>query len=149
MQLCGCVSFWVVVENSSQNENTFWILIGLLCYDSLADVYFIRPNTLLLCIFLFCIFLLYRTDPQVEAWIRLLLKDKYVKLCQKCKHQQSHFVFLNNACWVSLILRNNLLAKIVFSLDPNFLLLCISFLYYIDLHPYSHIISQKYQDLSV
>ncbi len=25
--------------NSSQNENTFWILIGLLDYDPLADVY--------------------------------------------------------------------------------------------------------------
>jgi hypothetical protein len=28
---------------------------------------FIRPNTLLLCIFLFCIFLLYRADLQVEV----------------------------------------------------------------------------------
>jgi hypothetical protein len=25
---------------------------------------------------------LYRTDPQVEVQIRILLKDKYVKLCQ-------------------------------------------------------------------
>jgi hypothetical protein len=32
---------------------------------------------LLLCIILFCIFLLYRTDPQVEVQIRILLKDKY------------------------------------------------------------------------
>ncbi len=45
-------------------------------------VYFVRPNTLLFCIFLFCIFLLYCTDPQVEVQIRILLKDKYVKLCQ-------------------------------------------------------------------
>jgi hypothetical protein len=56
--------------------------IGLLYYDLLANVYFVGPNTLLLCIFLFCIFLLYRTDPQVEVQIRILLKDKYVKSCQ-------------------------------------------------------------------
>ncbi len=30
-----------------------------------------QPNTLLLCTFLFCIFLLYRTDPQVEVQIRI------------------------------------------------------------------------------
>ncbi len=56
--------------NSSQNENKFLQknLIGL-C------VYFIKPNTLLLCILLFCIFLLYRADPQVEVQIRILLKD--------------------------------------------------------------------------
>jgi hypothetical protein len=35
--------------------------------------------------------------------------------CQKCKHWQSHFDFLNNAYWVSLFERNNLLAKICFS----------------------------------
>ncbi len=45
-------------------------------------MYFVRPITLLLCIFLFCIFLLYRTDPQVEVHIRILLKDEYVNLCQ-------------------------------------------------------------------
>jgi hypothetical protein len=47
---------------------------GPLLSDSWC-VYFIRPNTLLLCIFLFCIFLLYRTDPQVEVQIRTLLKE--------------------------------------------------------------------------
>ena len=38
--LCGCVTFLVVAGNSSQNENTFLQknLIGLLCYDPLADV---------------------------------------------------------------------------------------------------------------
>ncbi len=38
-------------------------------------MFFIRPNTLLLSIFLFCIFLLYRTDPQVEVQIRILLNS--------------------------------------------------------------------------
>jgi hypothetical protein len=56
-------------------------LIGLLYYDLLALEYFVRPNTPLLCIFLFCIFLLNHTDPQVEVQIRILFKDKYVKLC--------------------------------------------------------------------
>jgi hypothetical protein len=41
-------------------------------------VYFIRPNTLLLYIVLFCIFLLYQADPQVEVQFRILLKDKYI-----------------------------------------------------------------------
>ncbi len=36
----GCVSVFVVAENSSQNENTFLQknLIGLLYYDPIADV---------------------------------------------------------------------------------------------------------------
>jgi hypothetical protein len=38
-------------------------------------LYFIRPNTLLLCIFLFCIFLLYGADSQVEVQIRILLNS--------------------------------------------------------------------------
>ncbi len=48
--------------------------VTLLWSDSWC-VYFIRPNTLLLCIFLFCIFLLYRTYPQVEVQIRILLEE--------------------------------------------------------------------------
>ncbi len=78
-------------------------------------VYFIRPSTLLLCIFLFCIFLLYHPDPQAEVQIRILLTDIHRKSCQKSKHQQSHFDFLNNAYLVSLFQRNNSLAKICFS----------------------------------
>jgi hypothetical protein len=42
-------------------------------------VYFVRPNTLLLCILLFCIFLLYRTDPQVEVQIRIFFKEAAIK----------------------------------------------------------------------
>ncbi len=85
-------------------EKSYWVT--LLWSDSRC-VYFVRPNTLLLCIFLFCIFLLYRTNPQVEVQIRILLKDKYVKSCQKCKHRQSHYDFLytvskKNSYWASL-----------------------------------------------
>ncbi len=52
IQLCCCVSFLVVAGKSSQNENMFLRknLIGLVYYDLLADVFNIRPNTLLLCI---------------------------------------------------------------------------------------------------
>ncbi len=60
-------------------KKTYWVT---LLWSTSRCVYFVRPNTLLLCIFLFCIFLLYRIDPQVEAQFRILLKDKYVKLCQ-------------------------------------------------------------------
>ena len=59
------------------------ILLGYFLWSASRCVFFIRPNTLLLCIFLFCIFLLYHTDPQVEVQIRILLKDKYRKSCQK------------------------------------------------------------------
>jgi hypothetical protein len=58
-------------------KNSYWVT--LLWSDSRC-VYFIRPNTLLLCIFLFCIFLLYCADPQIEVQIIILLKDKYVKM---------------------------------------------------------------------
>ncbi len=60
-------------------KKSYWVT---LLWSDCQCVYFVRPNTLLLCIFLFCIFLLYRTDPQVEVQIRILLKDKFVKLCQ-------------------------------------------------------------------
>jgi hypothetical protein len=59
--------------------NSYWVTLLL---SASWCVYFIRPNTLLLSIFLFCIFLLYRIDQQVEVQIRILLKVKHVKLCQ-------------------------------------------------------------------
>ncbi len=101
----------------------------------------IRPNTLLLCIFLFCIFLLYRTDLHIEVQIRLLLKDKCKKSCQKCERLQSHFDFLKNAYPVSLFLRNNSLAKISFCYCVS--LSCFAWIY-------NHtvmIVTQKYQEL--
>jgi hypothetical protein len=60
-------------------KNSYWVT---LLWSASRYVYFVRPNALLLCIFLFCTFILYRTDPQVEVQIRILLKDKYVKSCQ-------------------------------------------------------------------
>jgi hypothetical protein len=81
------------------SKKSYWVL---LLSSASQCVYLIKPNTLLLCIFLFCIFLLYRADSQVEVQIRILLKEKNRNSCQKCKHRQSHFDFLNNAYWVSL-----------------------------------------------
>jgi hypothetical protein len=60
-------------------KKSYWVI---LLWSASRCVYFVRSNTLLLIIFLFCIFLLYHTDSQVEVQIRILLKDKYVKLCQ-------------------------------------------------------------------
>ncbi len=102
---------------------------------------FIKPNTLLLCIFLFCIFLLYRTDSHVEVQIRILLKDKYKKSCQKCKHLQSHFDFLKNAYPVSLFYRNNSQAKISFCYCVS--LSCFAWIY----NQTITIVTQKYQQL--
>jgi hypothetical protein len=46
-------------------KKSYWFT---LLWSASRCVYFVRPNTLLvLCIFLFCIFLLYCTDPQVEV----------------------------------------------------------------------------------
>ncbi len=61
----------------------------------------------------------------------------------KCKHQQSHYDFLYTVSkkisyWVSLFYRSNLITKVCFSWDLNFLLLHISFLHCMDLQPYSH-----------
>ncbi len=60
-------------------KKSYWVK---LLWSTSQCVYFVIPNTLLLCIFLFCNFLLYCKDPQVEVQIRILLKDKYVKSCQ-------------------------------------------------------------------
>jgi hypothetical protein len=65
---------WAVSTNKYYWVTLFW--------SASRCVYFVGPNTLLLCIFLFCIFLLYCADPQVDVQIRILLKDKYVKSCQ-------------------------------------------------------------------
>jgi hypothetical protein len=101
----------------------------------------IRPNTLLLCIFLFCIFLLYPTDSHVEVQIRILLKNKYKKSCQKCEHLQSHFDFLKNSYPVSLLLSNNSRAKITFCY-------CVSLSCFVWI--YNHtvtIVTQKYKEV--
>ncbi len=69
---CGGKSFskWDHVST----KKSYWVT---LLWSACRCVYFIRPYTLLLCIFLYCIFLLYCTDPQVEVQIRILQKDKY------------------------------------------------------------------------
>ena len=105
-----CKFFWlwreiVLKMRTRFYKKNYWVT--LLWSDS--RYVYIRPNTLLLCIFLFWIFLLYSTDLHVEVQIRILLKDKHRKSCQKCEHRQSHFDFLNNTYWVSLFVRNSLL----------------------------------------
>ncbi len=81
---------WAVSTKKSYWVTLFW--------SASQCVYFIRPNTLLMCIFLFCIFLLYHTDPQVEVQTRILLKDKYVKLSQTANTGNHTLIF-----WTMLI----------------------------------------------
>ncbi len=71
-------------------KQSYWVT--LLWSDSQC-VYLVRPNTLSLCIFLFCIFLLYRTDPQFEVHIRILLKE--AAIVSKKRTTESHFDFPN------------------------------------------------------
>ncbi len=87
---CAFVSvFWLWREKFSKWEHvstkkSYWVT---LLWSASQCVYFIRPNTLLLCIFLFCIFLLYHADPQVEVQIRLsviigcLPKSNFLYVC--------------------------------------------------------------------
>jgi hypothetical protein len=56
-------------------KKSYWWVTFL--WSTSRCLFFVRPNTLLLYIVLFCIYLLYHTDPQVEVQIRILLKDKY------------------------------------------------------------------------
>jgi hypothetical protein len=65
-----CFIIWFWLANSRCRKL-------IILSDEINQSVFIRPNTtLLLCIFLFCIFLLYRTGLHVEVQIRILLKDK-------------------------------------------------------------------------
>ncbi len=76
---CAVVSvFWLWREIVLKMRPCFYkkILLGSFIMIRQPMCVFIRPNTLLLCIFLFCIFLLYRTDLHIEVQIRILLKDK-------------------------------------------------------------------------
>ncbi len=73
---CTVVSvFWLWREIVFKMRTRFYkkVLLGYFFMICQPMSVFIRPNTLLLCIVLFCIFLLYRTDPQVEVQIRILL----------------------------------------------------------------------------
>ncbi len=115
---CAVVSvFWLWREIVLKMRTRFYKknLLGYFIMIRQPMCVFIRSNTLLLSIFLFCIFLLYRSDLPVESQIRILLTDKYKKSCQKCKHRQSHLGFLKNDYSVSLFQSNNLLAKIYLS----------------------------------
>ncbi len=82
IQLCRCVRFLVVVGKGLKIRilSTKKILLGYFIMICQPMWYFNRHNTFLLCTILFCIFLLYRADPQVGVQIRILLKDKYRKL---------------------------------------------------------------------
>ncbi len=147
MQLCqffGCgrkqFSKWenLLISCVQFLQKSYWVTW---LWSASRCVYFVRPNTLLLCIFLFCIFLLYRTDPQVEVEIRILLKDKYVKSCQNANTGNHTWFpvhsFLENFLLGFFILQKQTASQDIFSQNPNFLLLCISFLHCMGLQPYN------------
>ncbi len=74
--MCGRVSFWLWREIvlimrtpfdflwAVSTKKSCWVT---LLWSASQCVYFVRSNTLLLFISLFCIFLLYLTDPQVKV----------------------------------------------------------------------------------
>ncbi len=77
--ICAVVSFyWLWREIVLKMRTRFNKIILLGYFIKIQNqCEYIRSNTLSHCTFLFCIFLLYRTDLQVEVQIRILLKDKY------------------------------------------------------------------------
>ncbi len=63
VQLCqffGCGGKLFYKWEQVSTKESYW---GYFLWSASQCVFFIRPNTLLLCIFLFCLFLLYCTDP--------------------------------------------------------------------------------------
>ncbi len=66
-----CQVFWLWQEIVLKMRTRFYkkILLGYFIMIRQPMCVFIRPNTLLLCIFLFWIFLLYRTDSHVEVQV--------------------------------------------------------------------------------
>ena len=102
--ICAVVSFFWLWREIVLKMRTHFNKIILLGYFIKIQnrCEYIRSNTCLHCNFLFCIFLLYHTDSQVEVQIRILLKDKYRKSCQKWERRLSHFDFLKIAYPVSL-----------------------------------------------
>jgi hypothetical protein len=75
-QLCHCVSFLVVegkVFGCTVSKKDSYLVSLIIERESASKcVYFIRSNTLLLCISLLCIYLLYHTDPQTHRLDRFL-----------------------------------------------------------------------------
>ncbi len=75
---CALVSvFWWWREIVLEMRTRFYkkILLGYFLLSASRCVFFIRP-TLFYSVSIYFIFLLYRTDPQVEVQIRILLNDK-------------------------------------------------------------------------
>ncbi len=161
--VCSCVSFWlwreIVLKMRTpfdflwavSTKKSYWVT---LLWSTSQCVYFVRPNTLLLCIFLFYIFLLYRTDPQVEVQIRILFKDKYMKLCQNMNTGNHTMISCTQFLRKNLIgflyfYRNNSLAKYVSHKIQTFYY-CISLSWIVWIYSLTiTIVSQKYQELSV
>ncbi len=110
---CAVVSvFWlwreiVLKMRTRFYKKTYWVTLS---WSDSRCVYFVRPNTLLLCIFLFCIFLLFRADSQVEVQIRILLKDKYRKLCQNA-NTSNHTLWFPEQCLLGFFILEKQLAS--------------------------------------
>ncbi len=115
---------------------------------------FVRPITLLLCIFLYCIILLYHTDPHVEVQIRILLKDKYVKFCQNANTGNHTMIsctqFLRKCVIGNLYLTETTCQPRYVSHMIQTFYYCISLSCFVWIYSLTvMIVSQKYQELLV
>jgi hypothetical protein len=106
--ICAVVSFfwlWREIVLKMRTRFNKKILLGYFI-EIQNQCEYTRSNTLLHCNYLFCIF---SCTAQI---CKLKFKSEYylrinMKSCQKCKHQQSHFDFPENAYPISLLLRNS------------------------------------------
>ncbi len=107
-------------------------------------VYFVRLTTLLLCIFLFCIFLLYLTDPQTHSQC-VKMQTPAITLWFPV-HSFYETFLLGFFTWEKWFTRQSVFH---FRSKHSFTSYHIFFLYLLDLHPSSHNLSETYQKLSV
>ncbi len=130
---------------------SYWVA---LLWSASWCVYFVRSNTLLLCIFLSYIFCFYRTDLQAEVQIRMLLKDKYAKSCQNANTGNHTMIsctqFLRKILlWFIYFTETTPQPRYVSHMIQTFCycisLYCIVWIYNLTVT----IVSQKYQELLV
>jgi hypothetical protein len=112
IQLCSCVGFLVVAGNSSQNENTFWFSMS--------------------------------GSAKKSYWVGLLYYDPLADVCILCALTLFYSVSLYSVSSSCILQIHKLKFKSEYYTGINSwnhvktLLLCISFLHYMDLEPYNH-----------
>ena len=126
-------------------------LVGYFLWSASQCVFFIRPNTLLLCFFLFvyfsCSAQIHKLKFKSEYYLRINIGNPAISLwfpkkwlfgffifswrqesCQKCDHRQSYFNFLRNDYSVSSFLEKRLASQYMFLIKSELSIITYLFL---------------------